>query len=37
MATAGTVAPAGALRPDQVRIEGQRVVSDTGELASAHK
>jgi hypothetical protein len=32
LATAGTAVPAGALRHDQVRIEGQRFTSDTGEL-----
>ncbi len=32
IATEGKAAPADALRPDQVRLEGDRFVSDTGEL-----
>ncbi|MCX6908704.1 MAG: hypothetical protein NTY01_11760 [Verrucomicrobia bacterium] len=32
IATEGKVVPDGALRPDQVKIEGDRFVSDTGEL-----
>ncbi|MCY3017964.1 MAG: carbohydrate binding domain-containing protein [Planctomycetota bacterium] len=32
IAVEGQAAPAGALRPEQVKIEGDRLVSDTGEL-----
>ena len=33
IAAEGRAAPAGALRPEQVKIEGEKFVSDTGELA----